>query len=79
MGILFSSQHQSINSIKQEKKTSIHKNLPQKCFPWLNLYIGQDVCHGPDADHNMAQAFHSYSQNHNTIPQLMNIAIVGGS
>ena len=58
MGILFSSQHQSINSIKQEKKTSIYKNLHKKCFPWLNLYIGQGLWHGPEAKHNMAQTFY---------------------
>ena len=55
------------------------KIFPKSVSHWLNLYIGQDLWHGPDADHNMAQAFHSYSQNHNLIPQLINIAIVGGS
>ena len=78
VGTLFLSQHQSMNSITQEKNQCWWK-CPQKCLLWLNFYIGQDFWHGPDADHNMAQAFHSYSQNHNSIPQLMNIAIVGGS
>ena len=55
------------------------KIFPKSVSHWLNLYIGQDLWHGPEAGHNMAQTFHLYSQNHITIPQLMNIAIVGGS
>ena len=55
------------------------KIFPKSVSHWLNLYIGQDLWHGPEAGHNMAQTFHLYSQSHITIPQLMNIAIVGGS
>ena len=79
MGTLFLSQHQSINSIKQEKTNGDEIFPKSVSLGWMCTYIGQDLWHGPDADHNMAQAFHSYSQNHNSIPQLMNIAIVGGS
>ena len=32
--------------------------FPHKCLPWLNLFVGQDLWHGPDADYNIAQAFH---------------------